>query len=140
MDGLIEEYHVDIVLPDDWPPAFGYEPWVEVVWNNYVSNAIKYGGRPPRVEVGATTRDDGTVRFWVRDNGQGLSHEELSRLFASFECLGQERVQGYGLGLSIVRRIIDKLGGEIGVESEIGQGSEFWFSLRGARQGRNVDA
>jgi two-component system sensor histidine kinase/response regulator len=71
------------------------------------------------------------VRFWVRDNGQGLSREERSLLFAPFERLGQERVQGYGLGLSIVRRIIDKLGGEVGVKSEIGQGSEFWFSLRG---------
>jgi PAS domain S-box-containing protein len=51
--GLIEEHHVEIVLPEGWPTAFGYEPWVEVVWNNYVSNAIKYGGRPPRVELGA---------------------------------------------------------------------------------------
>jgi PAS domain S-box-containing protein len=149
--GLIEEHHVEIVLPEGWPTAFGYEPWVEVVWNNYVSNAIKYGGRPPRVEVGADVpplsspphaggKERGMVRFWVRDNGRGLSPEELSRLFAPFERLGQERVQGYGLGLSIVRRIIDKLGGEVGVESEIGQGSEFWFSLRGARRSGKVDA
>jgi two-component system, sensor histidine kinase and response regulator len=78
------------------------------------------------------------VRFWVRDNGRGLSPEEQSLLFAQFERLGQERVQGHGLGLSIVRRIIDKLGGEVGVESEIGQGSKFWFSLSGARQGEDV--
>jgi PAS domain S-box-containing protein len=135
---LIEAFQVEIVLPDDWPVAFGYEPWVEVVWSNYVSNAIKYGGRPPRVELGATPRDGSSIRFWVRDNGRGLSPEEQSLLFAPFERLGQERVQGHGLGLSIVRRIIDKLGGEVGVESEIGQGSEFWFSLSGARQGEDV--
>jgi PAS domain S-box-containing protein len=139
LTGLIEEYQVGIILPDTWPAALGYELWVEVVWSNYISNAIKYGGRPPRVEVGAMACNGGTVRFWVRDNGRGLSYEERSRLFAPFERLGQERVHGYGLGLSIVRRIIEKLGGEVGVESEIGQGSEFWFSLRGARQGGNVD-
>jgi arylformamidase len=147
---LIEGHQAEIILPDSWPTALGYGPWVEVVWSNYIGNAIKYGGHPPRVEVGATVLPPsipsaggegkgGMVRFWVRDNGQGLSFGEQARLFAPFERLSQIHVGGHGFGLSIVRRIIDKLGGEVGVESEVGQGSEFWFSLRGVQQGRGID-
>jgi signal transduction histidine kinase len=98
------------------------------VWVNYVSNALKYGGRPPRVELGATPQD-GVVRFWVRDNGAGLTAEDQERLFTEFTRLHQVRAEGYGLGLSIVRRIIEKLGGDVGVESEVGKGSTFYFTL-----------
>jgi signal transduction histidine kinase len=71
------------------------------------------------------------VRFWVRDNGPGLSPEEQKRLFVPFTQLAQVRVKGHGLGLSIVQRIVEKLGGEVGVESEgvPGQGSTFAFTL-----------
>ena len=126
---MIEELQAEIILPESWPTAWGYGPWVEEVWTNYISNAIKYGGRPPRVEAGATDQEDGTVRFWVRDNGPGLPPEQQTRLFTPFERLGQIRVPGHGLGLSIVRRIVEKLGGQVGVESEVDQGSVFWFTL-----------
>ena len=72
---------------------------------------------------------DGMIRFWVKDNGPGLTPEEQARLFAEFTRLGEVRAQGHGLGLSIVRRIIEKLGGQVGVESEVGQGSLFYFTL-----------
>lgn len=127
---LIDRYDAELLIPSSWPAALGYAPWVREVWVNYISNAIKYGGRPPRVEIGATREENSTVRFWVRDNGHGLSPTEQELLFAPFERLSQVRVQGHGLGLSIVRRIVDKLGGEVGVKSEIDQGSEFWFSLK----------
>jgi signal transduction histidine kinase len=126
---MIEEYQAEIILADDWPEALGYGPWVEEVWVNYFSNALKYGGRPPRVELGATTQADGTVDFWVRDNGAGLTIEEQARLFTPFTRLNQVPAKGYGLGLSIVRRIVEKLGGEVGIESEVGQGSVFSFTL-----------
>ncbi len=73
------------------------------------------------------------VRFWVRDNGPGLSPKEQSRLFAPFTRLDQARAKGYGLGLSIVQRIAEKLGGQAGVESEgvPGRGSIFYFTLPG---------
>ena len=71
----------------------------------------------------------GLVRFWIRDNGHGISAENQKRLFKKFERLDQVKVEGYGLGLSIVRRIIEKLGGQTGVESEIGKGSVFYFTL-----------
>ncbi|NLF76891.1 MAG: HAMP domain-containing histidine kinase, partial [Chloroflexi bacterium] len=104
----------------------------EEVWANYINNAIKYGGEPPCVELGATAQPDGTVRFWVRDNGAGLTEEEQTRLFTPFTRLDQVRARGYGLGLSIVRRIMDRLGGEVGVESRDGEGSIFSFVLPAA--------
>jgi len=129
LSDAIAESQAEIVLPDLWPAVIGYQPWVEEILVNYVSNAIKYGGKPPRVEIGAKNLDNGHAYFWVRDNGNGLTLEEQARLFTPFSRLGQIRVQGYGLGLSIVQRIAEKLNGQVGVESEVGQGSTFYFTL-----------
>lgn len=127
----IEEFEPEISLPDEWPVALGYAPWVEEVWMNYLSNAIKYGGQPPLVRLGAESVE-GYVRFWISDNGPGLSSEEQSQLFAPFLRLGSQKPDkgmGHGLGLSIVRRIVEKLNGQAGVESAPGEGSTFWFTL-----------
>jgi signal transduction histidine kinase len=128
---LIEANQATILYPEEWPQGIGYSAWVEEVWANYISNGIKYGGRPPRVELGATISGEPQeqVRFWVRDNGSGLTPEEQGRLFTPFTRLDQTRARGHGLGLSIVRRIVDKLNGSVGVESQIGKGSTFWFTL-----------
>jgi signal transduction histidine kinase len=130
---LLEEQQGQIILPDAWPVALGHGPWIEAVWANYISNALKYGGQPPCVELGASVEPDGWVRFWVRDNGSGLSPQEQARLFTPFERLHHQRAEGHGLGLSIVQRIVKKLGGQVGVESEgvPGQGSTFFFTLPG---------
>ena len=129
VSGMIEERQAEIVLSETWPPALGYGPWVEEVWVNYLSNGIKYGSQPPRLELGAKAGPDGMVHFWVRDNGPGLSPEAQSRLFTPFTRFDQVRVEGHGLGLSIVRRIVEKLGGQVGVKSELGRGSIFTFTL-----------
>ena len=94
-------------------------------------NAIKYGGQPPRVELGAIDEGNGEVCFWIRDNGLGIPAEEQARLFTRFTRLHHDRTSGHGLGLSIVQRIVEKLGGQVGVESEVGRGSTFTFSLPG---------
>ena len=125
----ITESQAEIVTPDSWPTVRGYQPWIEEILVNYISNAIKYGGIPPRIEVGVTGHTDGHMRLWVRDNGRGLTPEEQARLFTPFTRLDQARVKGYGLGLSIVQRIAEKLNGQVGVESEVGQGSTFYFTL-----------
>jgi len=65
----------------------------------------------------------------VRDNGSGITPEDQVRLFVPFVRLSQARVGGHGLGLSIVRRIVEKLGGQVWVESQVGQGSVFSFTL-----------
>lgn len=131
LSALIEQSGAEIVEPETWPVASGHAAWVEEVWTNYLSNAIKYGGQPPHVELGATIQD-GSIRFWVRDNGAGLAPEECARLFIMFTRLDQVRAEGHGLGLSIVQRIVDRLGGQVGVESQVGQGSTFWFTLKAA--------
>jgi signal transduction histidine kinase len=129
---------VQMVNATAWPVARGYGPWVEEVWANYISNAVKYGGQPPRIELGATPlppaneSGEGRVRFWVRDNGPGITPEDQARLFTPFTRLDQVRAAGHGLGLSIVRRIVEKLGGEVSVESQVGQGSTFSFTLPAA--------
>ena len=130
----IEEDEVEIVLPEEWPVVTGYGPWVEEVWVNYIGNAIEYGEKPSRVELGAgegqvADLSPGMVRFWVRDDGPGLKAEEQDRLFVPFERLSLSRSKEHGLGLSVVRRIVDKLGGQVGVESDSGGGSTFWFTL-----------
>jgi signal transduction histidine kinase len=142
----------EIVLPATWPMALGYAPWVEEIWTNYISNAIKYGGTPPRIELGYTILDSGSsvldpethkfaakvqnlesrIAFWLHDNGPGLTPEEQNRLFTPFTRLEQARAKGHGLGLSIVRRIAERLDGEVGVESTDGQGSIFFFTLPAA--------
>ncbi|MFN8458305.1 MAG: response regulator [Anaerolineae bacterium] len=136
---LIKEHEAELISPNSWPVALGYAPWVEEVWANYISNAIKYGGKSPRIHLGATARSDGMIRFWVRDNGPGLTQEEQSRLFTEFIRLNQIKVHGYGLGLSIVRRIISRLGGTVSVESEVGHGSTFAFTLMGFENQKTGD-
>ena len=126
---LRESSGAEIAISDRWPAATGYGPWVEEVWVNYISNAIKYGGRPARVELGATVQPNRTVRFWVRDNGAGIAAADQAGLFTPFTQLKHIRGTGHGLGLSIVRRIVEKLGGQVGVESEAGRGSTFYFVL-----------
>lgn len=128
---LLDERKGMLIAPEQWPTAWGYGPWVEEVWVNYLSNALRYGGTPPVVEMGATLQPDGQMRFWVRDNGPGLSPEQQARLFVPFTRLEQARTTGHGLGLSIVRRIVEKLGGRVGVESTgiPGEGCTFFFTL-----------
>ena len=130
LHSLIVEAGAEVILPASWPVTLGYAPWVEEVWVNYLSNGLKYGGQPPRLELGATPLPDGFTRFWVQDNGPGLAPEEQAILFTEFTRLSQTQIKGHGLGLSIVQRIMDKLGGQAGVESEPGRGSRFFFTLR----------
>ncbi|MBN1284708.1 MAG: PAS domain S-box protein [Anaerolineae bacterium] len=126
---MIEQRRAEIVLPDTWPTASGYAPWIEAVWVNYISNALKYGGQPPRVELGAGVEPAGMIRFWVQDNGRGLDSQDQARLFTPFTRLEPGKAEGYGLGLSIVQRIVERLGGQVSVESQKGQGSRFSFTL-----------
>ena len=135
--GVISDSGAQLIVPDaaTWPKVIGYAGWVEEVWINYISNAIKYGGSPARIELGAdadykqTEAGRNMARFWVRDNGSGIAKSDQAQLFSQFTRLDQVRAEGHGLGLSIVARVIEKLGGEVGVESEPGEGSLFYFTL-----------
>lgn len=125
----IIEYKATITITETFPVAQGYAPWVEEVWVNYLSNALKYGGSPPNIEIGTETLPDKSVCFWIKDNGNGVSLADQDKLFIPFIRLNQINIEGHGLGLSIVQRIVEKLGGTAGVESEVGKGSKFYFTL-----------
>jgi PAS domain S-box-containing protein len=126
---LIDSKAASITLPESWPIALGYAPWIEEVWTNYLSNGLKYGGDPPQLVLGADSQPDGLLRFWVRDNGPGIPESLQPRLFKKFSRLDGETELGHGLGLSIARRIITRLGGTVGVESKAGVGCTFYFTL-----------
>jgi signal transduction histidine kinase len=126
---LIEKQEAEISRPRHWPAAIGYPPWIEEVWFNYLHNALQYGGPTPHIELGGEKRADGKARFWVRDDGPGVPSEQRTKLFTPFTQLNQVKTEGHGLGLSVVKRIIGKLGGEVGVESKVGEGSTFYFIL-----------
>lgn len=124
-----ESIGVSLARPEALPTAVGNAQLVEEIWVNYLSNAMKYGGTPPEIAIGADDCE-GAIRFWVEDNGKGIESEAAARLFAEFSRLEDANLrEGHGLGLSIVRRIAERLGGRVGVESELGKGSRFWFTL-----------
>ncbi|MBA4408188.1 MAG: histidine kinase N-terminal 7TM domain-containing protein [Bacteroidota bacterium] len=128
---IINEKSAQITLPKSWPDVLGYGAWLEEVWINYISNSLKYGGTPPVIELGSELPAGGKVKFWIKDNGKGLSEDEMSSLFNKFTRLDMLKAEGTGLGLSIVKRIIEKLNGEVGVESKNipGEGCTFYFIL-----------
>ena len=105
-------------MPDEWPIAVGYEPWIEEVWLNYINNAVKYGGEPPVLELGSDSGPDGMVRFWVRDNGMGVALPDQKQLFRAHTRFGPKKVSGEGLGLSIVFNLVQELKGTP-IESKI---------------------
>ena len=98
---------------------------------NLVSNAIKYNREGGGVSLVATEVADDKVRITVRDTGNGITLEQQRQLFEPFNRLGAEygTVEGSGIGLSICRRLVDAMGGRIGVDSAPGEGSEFWLEL-----------
>jgi PAS domain S-box-containing protein len=123
-----------ISVPDTWPIGLGYEPWVEEVWTNLLSNALKYVGRPAYIELGGERQADGLVCFWVRDNGPGIASANQARLFEAFYRVDTNHNSGHGLGLAIVKRIVERLGGAVSVQSSgvPGEGACFSFALPAA--------
>jgi PAS domain S-box-containing protein len=131
---LMVKSNACITTGNNWPEALGYAPWVEEIWVNYLTNAIKYGGIPPVVTTGAEVTPENTVKFWVKDNGNGIPPEKQHLLFQKYMRLEPGKAEGYGLGLSIVKRIIEKLDGSAGLVStgREGEGALFWFELPAA--------
>ena len=98
---------------------------------NLLSNAIKYNRPHGTVEVKCSATPQGRIRISIKDSGTGLPPEQLSQLFQPFNRLGQEGgiEEGTGLGLVVTKQLVELMGGTIGVESTLGEGSEFWIEL-----------
>ena len=129
LKNMINKYDAVIDHPGSWPAAKGHAPWVEEVWCNYISNAIKYGGEPPQITLFAERHNDELVKFGVKDNGSGVPADIIDDLFKPVSDITHIGPKGYGLGLSIVSRIVNKLGGEVWAENNPLHGSGFYFTL-----------
>jgi len=132
---VLKEKDISVVYAADMPPGMGHAQWAEEVFANLISNAIKYMGEDnenPSIQIRGFSQGD-KVRYEVEDTGVGIDPSDQARLFEMFTRLHTVKgADGLGLGLSIVHRIVTKLGGQVGVESEPDKGSTFWFTLPAA--------
>ncbi|MFP2931083.1 sensor histidine kinase [Pyxidicoccus sp. 3LG] len=121
------------VLGGPLPAVLADESQLAQVFQNLIGNALKFHGEaPPHVEV-AGEHQGAEVRFTVKDRGIGIDPQYFDRIFIIFQRLhGKEEYPGTGIGLAICKKIIERHGGRIGVESEQGRGTTFWFTLPAA--------
>ena len=133
-----------VALVNDVPEltANGDVNRLDQVLANLVDNAIKYGRAQGSVVVGGNKRDDGKLEIFVRDDGPGIPPEAIDRVFERFYRVDKARSRdqgGTGLGLSIVKHIVQAHGGEVRVESEVGKGATFFFTLPVAEKPSSPD-
>ena len=128
LEAMIAETGAEVVA-GDLPEVFGYETQLLEVLQNLISNAIKYrSDRPPRIQISAWREESDWV-FSVRDNGIGIAPEYRQMIFGVFKRLHGREVPGTGIGLAICSKVVERHGGKIWVESEPGEGAEFFFTM-----------
>jgi PAS domain S-box-containing protein len=144
LDKEIEEKAARVEVEGPMPAVLAHEPTLGQVVFNLLTNALKFvaPGVGPRVRVrceelaprvaGNDGADRSSVRVWVEDNGIGIAPEHQQQIFRLFARLQGNTYSGTGVGLPIVKKGIERMGGRLGVESALGQGSRFWFDLRKA--------
>lgn len=131
---IIEEARADIQVQEPLPEVIAHEQTLVHVVANLVSNAVKFvaPGVRPGVQV-AAQKNNGRVRLTIKDNGIGIAPEFQQRIFKVFERLhDSESYPGTGVGLAVVQKGVEKMGGALGLESQPGKGSCFWVELPGA--------
>src|SRR5207245_2688832 len=125
------EASVEVAIPEAFPQVMAHPTTLVQVVTNLLTNAVKFvgSGVRPHVRVWAEERDE-WGRLWVEDNGIGIAPEHHDRIFRVFERLhGSEMYPGTGIGLAIVAKGTERMGGRAGVESTPGEGSKFWIEL-----------
>ena len=123
-----------MVTSDPLPSVIGEEVMLMHVFQNLISNSIKYRGEvAPRIHVSAA-RDSLGWEFAVRDNGIGIDPQDSDRIFGMFKRLHGSEIPGTGIGLAICKKVVERQGGRIWVESEAGKGATFKFTIPNGRQ------
>jgi PAS domain S-box-containing protein len=128
----IHDCNARLDIPSELPVVCGHATMLVQSITNLISNAMKFvdANTTPHIRVRTERLPEQRVRIWIEDNGIGISKANQSRIFNVFERLhGVESYPGTGIGLAIVRRACERLGGACGVESDLGSGSRFWFEL-----------
>ncbi|MEI6336234.1 MAG: PAS domain S-box protein [Methylococcaceae bacterium] len=133
IESQAQQSGIKLIFPRFVKPVFVLADPIRLkqVLLNLLSNAIKYNSKRGTVEVQCTERTPGRLRTSIRDTGAGLEQEQLAQLFQPFNRLGQEcgNVEGTGIGLVVVKELVELMEGELGVDSAVGVGSVFWFEL-----------
>ena len=120
---------VQFIVDPDLPTVLGIRSRVEEIFSNLIQNAIKFNDKPvPRIEIGCKGLDGGHYIIYVKDNGIGIKEDYYDKIFQIFQKL-DPKAEGTGAGLAICRRIVEEHGGRIWVESQVGEGSTFYFTL-----------
>jgi two-component system sensor kinase len=123
---------ITFIAQADMPPVFANRKRVYQLFSNLTANAVKFmptGVAEPAVEIGCRPGPEGWWEFYVRDNGAGIDQKYQEKIFTLFTRLHGRDVEGTGMGLAFVRKILDNIGGTIRVESEPGKGAAFYFTL-----------
>ena len=131
--GRLTERSITVHTQSNLPAVHVDKPHLILALQNLIDNAAKYMGdqKSPRIEIGTGGKENGQLVFFVRDNGMGINPEYYEQIFGLFNKL-DIRSEGTGVGLALVKRIIEVNGGRIWVESETGAGSTFYFTLQGS--------
>jgi signal transduction histidine kinase len=133
-----QEPKAEVIIEGRLPAVQANEAALTQCFSNLLNNAIKFvaPGTKPRVRISADYRGE-MVRFWVADNGIGIAERHWGKIFGMFQRLDTS-YEGTGIGLTIVRKAMERMGGTVGVESEPGQGSRFWLELKPADNRKNA--
>ena len=128
-----------VITHDPLPAVMGDDKQLAQLFQNLLSNAVKFGGaQPPRIHISAK-QTDGEWLFSVRDHGIGLDPQYVDRIFVIFQRLHtRAEYPGTGIGLAICKKIVERHGGRIWVESELGKGATFYFTLRDEEPGTSA--
>jgi len=124
--------NTNTVLEGSLPSVMGNEAMLTQVFSNLMSNAVKFVrvDKTPRIKIWAESAN-GRARFFVRDAGIGIPADQHARIFGVFEQL-DKTYEGTGIGLAIVKKSVERMGGTVGLTSEPGHGTTFWFELQSA--------
>ncbi len=131
MQGTIEAAGATISAPEHLPTVLADGTQVGQLFQNLIGNALKFhGAEPPRVEIQAARGENDFWRFSFKDNGIGIETQYFERIFVIFQRLhGKENYPGTGIGLAICKKIVERHGGQLWVESQPGHGASFFFTL-----------